>query len=207
MVDQVSARSVWPFSWLRAIYDWVLGFAERPEGERALFFIAFAEASFFPVPPDMLLIPLALGAPGKALRFAAVCTVGSLLGAMLGYLLGLQFYEVLGRRIIEFYGVQDGYQQARTLYQNWDAIAVAVAGFTPIPYKVFTIAAGVFHINFLTFLLASLLSRGARFFLVGGLILWFGPEIKRFMDRYFNLLTVVFVVLLIGGFLVLKYAI
>ena len=207
MVDQVSARSVWPFSWLRAIYDWVLGFAERPEGERALFFIAFAEASFFPVPPDMLLIPLALGAPGKALRFAAVCTVGSLLGAMLGYLLGLQFYEVLGRRIIEFYGVQDGYHQARALYQNWDAIAVAVAGFTPIPYKVFTIAAGVFHINFLTFLLASLLSRGARFFLVGGLILWFGPEIKRFMDRYFNLLTVVFVVLLIGGFLVLKYAI
>ena len=206
MVDQISAHPVWPFSWLRAVYDWVLGFAERPEGERALFFIAFAEASFFPVPPDMLLIPLAVGAPGKALRFAAVCTAGSLLGAMLGYLLGLQFYEVLGRRIIEFYGAQDGYQQTRALYQNWDAIAVAVAGFTPIPYKVFTIAAGVFHINFLTFLLASLLSRGARFFLVGGLILWFGPEIKRFMDRYFNLLTVVFGVLLIGGFLILKYA-
>ncbi len=206
MVDQISAHPVWPFSWLRAIYDWVLGFAERPEGERALFLIAFAEASFFPIPPDMLLIPLAVGAPGKALRFAAVCTVGSVLGAMLGYLLGLQFYEVLGRRIIEFYGAQDGYQQTRELYQNWDAIAVAVAGFTPIPYKVFTIAAGVFHINFLTFLLASLLSRGARFFLVGGLILWFGPEIKRFMDRYFNLLTVVFGVLMIGGFLILKYA-
>ena len=206
MVDQISAHPVWPFSWLRAIYDWVLGFAERPEGERALFLIAFAEASFFPIPPDMLLIPLAVGSPGKALRFAAVCTVGSVLGAMLGYLLGLQFYEVLGRRIIEFYGAQDGYQQTRELYQNWDAIAVAVAGFTPIPYKVFTIAAGVFHINFLTFLLASLLSRGARFFLVGGLILWFGPEIKRFMDRYFNLLTVVFGVLMIGGFLILKYA-
>ena len=206
MVDQISAHPVWPFSWLRAIYDWVLGFAERPEGDRALFLIAFAEASFFPIPPDMLLIPLAVGAPGKALRFAAVCTVGSVLGAMLGYLLGLQFYEVLGRRIIEFYGAQDGYQQTRELYQNWDAIAVAVAGFTPIPYKVFTIAAGVFHINFLTFLLASLLSRGARFFLVGGLILWFGPEIKRFMDRYFNLLTVVFGVLMIGGFLILKYA-
>lgn len=206
MVDQISAHPVWPFSWLRAIYDWVLGFAERPEGERALFLIAFAEASFFPIPPDMLLIPLAVGAPGKALRFAAVCTVGSVLGAMLGYLLGLQFYEVLGRRIIEFYGAQDGYQQTRELYQNWDAIAVAVAGFTPIPYKVFTIAAGVFHINFLTFLLASLLSRGTRFFLVGGLILWFGPEIKRFMDRYFNLLTVVFGVLLIAGFLILKYA-
>ena len=206
MVDQISAHPVWPFSWLRAIYDWVLGFAERPEGERALFLIAFAEASFFPIPPDLLLIPLAVGAPGKALRFAAVCTVGSVLGAMLGYLLGLQFYEVLGRRIIEFYGAQDGYQQTRELYQNWDAIAVAVAGFTPIPYKVFTIAAGVFHINFLTFLLASLLSRGARFFLVGGLILWFGPEIKRFMDRYFNLLTVVFGVLLIAGFLILKYA-
>ncbi len=206
MVDQISAHPVWPFSWLRAIYDWVLGFAERPEGERALFLIAFAEASFFPIPPDLLLIPLAVGAPGKALRFAAVCTVGSVLGAMLGYLLGLQFYEVLGRRIIEFYGAQGGYQQTRELYQNWDAIAVAVAGFTPIPYKVFTIAAGVFHINFLTFLLASLLSRGARFFLVGGLILWFGPEIKRFMDRYFNLLTVVFGVLLIAGFLILKYA-
>jgi len=207
MSNQAPTHYVWPFRWVRVVYDWVLSFAERPEGERALFFIAFAEASFFPIPPDILLIPLALGASGKALRFAAVCTVGSVLGSMLGYLLGFQFYEILGRRIIELYGAQDGYQQVKDLYNNWDAIAVAVAGFTPIPFKVFTIAAGVFNINILTFLLAGLLSRGARFFLLGGLILWFGPEIKKFMDRYFNLLTVVFVVLLVGGFLVLKYAV
>jgi membrane protein YqaA with SNARE-associated domain len=196
-----------PVNYLRRLYDWVLSFSESPFGTLALFLIAVAESSFFPVPPDVLLLALCVGAPHRAFWFALVTTVGSVLGAGIGYLLGLEFYELIGKRIIEIYGAQERYAQVAGLYQEWDAIAVGVAGFTPIPYKVFTIAAGAFEINFGTFMFASLLSRGARFFLVGALIRWLGPGIKDFIDRYFNLLTVVFVILLIGGFLLIKYVI
>jgi membrane protein YqaA with SNARE-associated domain len=192
---------------IRRLYDWVLSFAESPYGTLALFTIAVAESSFFPIPPDVLLLALAVGAPHRALWFALVTTLGSVLGAAIGYFLGLEFYELVGKRIIDFYGAQDRYSQVAQLYRDWDAIAVAVAGFTPIPYKVFTIAAGAFEINFGTFMLTSLLSRGARFFLVGGLIRWLGPGIKRFIDRYFNILTVAFVILLVGGFVIIKYVI
>ncbi|UCF36893.1 MAG: DedA family protein, partial [Acidobacteriota bacterium] len=189
---------------VRRMYDWVLSFAESPYGPWALFLIAFAESSFFPIPPDVLLIALCIGVPLRSFRFAAISTVGSVLGAAVGYLLGLEFYEVIGSRIIEFYSAADRYAQVKALYEQYDAIAVGIAGFTPIPYKVFTIAAGAFQINFVTFMVASLVSRGARFFLVAGLIRWLGPGIKTYIDRYFNLLTVVFVILLIGGFLIVK---
>ncbi len=194
-----------PFVWLRRLYDWVVGFAESPYGTWALFLIAFAESSFFPIPPDVLLIALALGAPRRSLWFASVCTAGSLLGAVGGYLIGLYFYALIGQPIVAFYGAEDAYLRVQHLYRDWDAVAVAIAGFTPIPYKVVTIAAGAFRINFLTFMLASAVSRAARFFLVAGLIYWFGPPIQRFIDRYFNLLTVVFTILLLGGFLILRY--
>lgn len=196
-----------PFVWLRQLYDWVLGLAHKPHGGRALFLIAFSESSFFPVPPDILLIPLAIGAPKRSLWFSGICTLGSVLGAVLGYLLGMKFYGTVGQTIIEFYGVGEQYQRVQGLYQEWDFLALAVAGFTPIPFKVFTIAAGVFHINIWTFFLASLLSRGARFFLLGGLVWWAGPGVQSFIDRYFNLLCVVFTIFLVGGFLVVKYAI
>ena len=189
-----------PFGWIRGLYDWVVGLANRPNAGRALFGIAFAESSFFPIPPDVLLIPLGIGAPKKALRLAGICTAGSLLGALLGYLLGLEFYELIGRRIVEFYGAGEQYERVRDLYQEWDAVAVLVAGFTPLPFKLFTIAGGVFQINLVTFLLAATVSRGARFFLLGGLIAWFGPAIGSFIDRYFNLLTILFIILLLGGF-------
>ena len=192
---------------IRYLYDWVLSFAESPYGVLALFLIAFAESSFFPVPPDVLLIALAIGAPSRAFWFSLVCTAGSVAGAGVGYLLGLQFYEVVGEPIIEFYSAGDRYLQVKELYAEWDAIAVGIAGFTPIPFKVFTIAAGAFKIDFWVFLLASFLSRGARFFLVGGLIRWLGPSIKEFIDKYFNLLTVIFVILLVGGFVIVKYVI
>lgn len=192
---------------LRRLYDWVLSFSESPYGSLALFLIAVAESSFFPVPPDVLLIALAVGAPHRAFWYALVTTVGSVVGAAIGYLLGLQFYELIGERIIQIYGAQERYAQVAELYKEWDAIAVAIAGFTPIPYKIFTIAAGAFEINFWTFILTSLLSRGARFFLVGGLIRWLGPGIKRVIDRYFNLLTVIFMILLVGGFVLIKYVI
>lgn len=192
---------------IRGLYDWVLSLAHRRYAAAILFLIAFAESSFFPVPPDVLLIALALGAPGRALGFAAICTVGSVAGGALGYALGQYSYELVGRPIIEIYGAQSAYLEVQTLYREWDAVAIFVAGFTPLPYKVITIAAGAFRIDFPTFILVSAISRGARFLLVGALIFHFGPGVKRFIDRYFSWLTVVFTVLLIGGFLLLKYAI
>ena len=195
------------FRVLRRLYDWVLSLSGSPYGTWALFLIAFAESSFFPIPPDILLIALAAGAPPKAFRFSLVCTAGSVLGGAFGYLIGFEFYERIGRPIIGFYGGEALYLEVQRLYNDWDAIAVAVAGLTPIPYKVFTIAAGAFKVDFMTFLLASLFSRGLRFFALGGLIYWFGPGIRDVIDRNFNLCTVLFAVLLVGGFLFLKYAI
>lgn len=192
---------------IRRLYGWVLSFADSPYGSWALFLIAFAESSFFPIPPDVLLIALAVGAPERSFFFATVCTAGSLIGAVFGYIIGVQFYDWIGQPIIEFYSAQHHYASVKGLYEQWDALAVTVAGFTPIPYKVFAIAAGAFQINFVIFMLASAIGRGTRFFLVGGLIRWLGPEVKKFIDRYFNLLTVLFVILLLGGFLVLRYVI
>jgi len=204
-VDEASNRSLKPFTWVRSLYDWVVGLSERPNAVRTLFVIAFAESSFFPIPPDVLLIPLAIGNPRRALRFAALCTAGSSLGALLGYFLGLEFYEVIGQRIVAFYSVGEQYERVQALYQQWDVVAIALAGFTPIPFKIFTITAGVFKINLLTFTIVVVLSRGARFFLLGGLIWRFGPSIRNFVDRYFNFLVILFSILLVGGFFIVKY--
>ena len=137
--------------------------------------------------------------------FALVCAIGSVLGGMLGYLIGYQFMEVLGNRILSAYGLMDKWDYVGRLYNEYAAWAVGIAGFTPIPYKVFTIAGGAFKIDFPVFVLASFLSRSARFFLVAALIYYFGPPIKTFIDKYFNVLAIVFVVLLVGGFVVIKY--
>jgi membrane protein YqaA with SNARE-associated domain len=191
--------------WLRRLYDWVLSWAESPYGGLALGVIAFAESSFFPVPPDVLLIALAMGKPRRAWWFAGICSAGSVVGGGFGYLIGLKLYEAVGARVIEFYGLADKYDQVAALYGDYSGWAVAIAGFTPLPYKVFTIAAGAFQVPFGIFLLASLLSRSARFFLVAGLIWRFGPSIKPLIDRYFNVLAILFVVFLVGGFLVVRY--
>jgi membrane protein YqaA with SNARE-associated domain len=189
---------------LRRLYDWVMRWAQSPYATPALFVLAVAESSFFPVPPDVLLMALAISLPRRALYYAGICTVGSVVGGLLGYLIGLEFYELLGRRIIEFYGVTEEFNYVRGKYRDNAFAAIAIAGFTPIPYKVFTIAAGVFHIPLGTLVSASLLSRAGRFFLVGGLIRIFGPGIRSFIDRYVNILTLVFCVLLVAGFLVVK---
>lgn len=189
---------------LRRLYDWVLHWAETPYGTWALFLLAFCESSFFPLPPDILLIALAVAIPKKAFRYALVCSLGSVLGGCFGYLIGLKFMAIVGDRIIAFYGLTEKYDYIRQLYTAYDAWAVGVAGFTPVPYKVFTISAGAFKIHFGVFLLASLISRSARFFIVGGLIYIFGPAIQRFIDKYFNLLAVTFTILLIAGFVALK---
>lgn len=189
---------------LRRLYDWVLHWAETPYSTWALFLLALAESSFFPIPPDVLLIALAVAKPGKALTYAGVCSLGSLLGGCIGYLIGYAFMTGLGQRIVEWYGFTDQVAYIGTLFQEYDAWAVAIAGFTPIPYKVFTIAAGMFQINLAVFVIASLVSRSARFFLVAGLIRIFGPSIRAFIDRYFDILAVTFVVLLVLGFVVIK---
>jgi len=190
---------------LRRLYDWVLHWAETPYGSWALFLLALAESSFFPVPPDVLLIALAISIPAKSFRYALICSAGSLLGGVIGYLIGYQFMDLIGLRIVDFYGLTQQYAAVGDLYNRYNAWAVGVAGFTPIPYKIFTISAGAFKINFIVFFIASAISRSARFFLVGWLIYAFGPEIKLFIDRYFNILAVTFAILLIGGFIVIKY--
>ena len=189
---------------LRKVYDWILHWAETPYGTWALFVLAFCESSFFPIPPDILLIALAVAIPHRSLKYAAVCSAGSVLGGCFGYVIGLQFMTSLGQNIIDFYGLAHKYVYIEELYSTYDAWAIAIAGFTPIPYKVFTISAGAFNINFTVFLLASIASRSARFFIVGGLIYLFGPKIKSFIERYFNILAVAFTVLIIAGFFILK---
>lgn len=190
---------------LRRLYDWVLHWADHPSGPLALFVLAFAESSFFPIPPDVLLIALALGRPRRALWFATLATVGSVLGGIGGYYIGLALFEQVGRPILEWYNAMAKFDQVGELYRENLVLALGTAGFTPIPYKVFTIAAGAFSIPLLPFVVISAVSRGLRFFLVAALIFYFGPPIKRFIDRYFNLLTIAFVVLLVGGFVAVRF--
>ena len=190
---------------LRRLYDWVLHWAETPYGTWALFLLAFSESSFFPIPPDVLLIALAVAIPKKSFKYALVCSAGSVLGGCLGYLIGWQFMAGIGEKIIAFYGLTQKIEYIKDLYINYDAWAIGIAGFTPIPYKVFTISAGAFNINFPVFIIASTISRSARFFLVGSLIYIFGPRIQTFIDKYFNILAVAFMVLLVAGFVIIKY--
>jgi len=190
---------------LRRLYDWVLSWSKSPYGTLALFALAFAESSFFPIPPDVLLIALALGAPRRSFRFAAVCTAGSVLGGVAGYGIGW-FAAPFAKEVIASLAGANAYYEVARAYGDNAFGAICVAGFTPIPYKVFTLAAGIFHetVGLDVLVVASILSRGARFFLVAGLIRVFGPRIQRFIDRYFDLLAVVFTVLLIAGFAALS---
>ncbi|MBI5598687.1 MAG: DedA family protein [Deltaproteobacteria bacterium] len=190
---------------LRRTYNWVLEWAHTPYGAWALFAVAFAESSFFPIPPDVLLIALSVSRPEKSFRYAAVSSVGSVLGGIFGYVIGLYFMDAVGHHIVEIYGLADRYAYIQQLYRQYDAWAVGIAGFTPIPYKLFTIAAGAFRIDFLVFVIASVISRSARFFLVGLLIYKYGVGIKALIDRYFNILTVAFTVLLLLSFIVIKF--
>jgi len=188
---------------LRKLYDWVLSWAHHRHAPLALFLLAFAESSFFPVPPDVLLIALALGIPLRAFRFAIITTVGSVLGGLAGYAIGHGFMNSVGQWVLDVYHLHAQFEKIRLWYLEYDVWAVAVAGFTPIPYKIFTIAAGAFDMDIWRFALASLISRGARFFLLAWLIHHYGAGIKNFIDRYFNWLTLLFLVLLVGFFALL----
>jgi membrane protein YqaA with SNARE-associated domain len=205
MTRATETRVSGSIGWVRRLYDWVLSWAETPYGAAALVVLAVAEASFFLIPPDVLLIALCVGKPRRSLHFAALCTIGSVVGGLIGYAIGYQLLEVVGRPIIDFYGAHEAFARVGQLYRDNLVVALGTAGFTPIPYKVFTIAAGAFAVPVIPFILISAVSRGARFFLVAGLIWIWGPEIRGFIDRYFNILTIAFVVLLVLGFLLLKY--
>ena len=193
---------------LRRLYDWVLGWAHTPYGVPALVILCFAEASFFPIPPDPLLMALCLGAPRRSLRFAAWATAASVTGGVVGYLLGWGAWSLLGDFFLTWVpGVTpEAFSTVQGLYERWDFWAVFLAGLTPIPYKIFTLSAGVFAIQFPIFLVASILSRSLRFFLVAGLIWKFGARVSQFIDRYFNVLTIAFGILLVLGFVIVGWA-
>ncbi len=192
---------------IKKLYDWVLHWAETPQAVPALFLLAFAESSFFPIPPDVLLIALALSIPTRSFRFAFFCTSGSVLGGILGYSIGYYGYEAVGKPIVNFYHGQDVMAGIKIKYDTYGFLGILIAAITPIPYKIFTIASGVFNFNFLSFVSASIVGRAFRFFVVAGLIWKFGPSIRTFIDKYFNLVMVVFTILLILGFVVVKYLI
>ncbi len=191
-------------SWIRRLYDWVIGWAHSPYSQWALFGIALAESSFFPIPPDILLIALGVSLPLRALRYAVICTVGSVVGGIFGYWIGHEFFGIIGEPIVRFYAAEDQYLRVQELYRRYDAFAVAVAGLTPIPYKVATITAGFFDVNFGRFVLASALSRSLRFLVIGGLIRVFGAPIRAFIEKYFEILTIIFLILLVAGFVVIR---
>lgn len=202
--DGAKPGAVTKASWVRRLYDWVLHWAETPYGLPALALLAFAESSFFPLPPDILLIALAVSIPTRAFRYALVATVASVVGGMLGYAIGSVGYDVIGAKIVHAYHGEEVMQKIQLWYTEYGFWGILAAAVTPIPYKVFTIASGVFHFSIGTFLLASIVGRALRFFAVAALIYHFGAPIKSFIDRYFNLVASAFVVLLIAGFLVIK---
>ncbi|MGK0263229.1 MAG: membrane protein YqaA with SNARE-associated domain [Planctomycetota bacterium] len=192
----------------RRMYDWVLAWAPTPYAVPALFFLAFAESSFFPVPPDVLLIAMCIGTVKKSYRFATWCAIGSVVGGMAGYGIGYFLWENDGVRTF-FYDYVPGVsphsvESVRELYSNWDFWIVFAAAFTPIPYKVITILAGVCAINFPMFLIASAVGRSARFFLVAWLFKRYGPGMKEFIEKRFALVTTLGTLVLIGGFVLIK---
>lgn len=189
---------------IKKLYKWVLSWADSKYGIWALFGVSFIESSFFPIPPDLLLIPLALAKPKKALWYAFVCTIASVLGGIFGYIIGFCFMDLLGYPIIKFYNSMDLFLKVKIMFNDYGLWAVGIAGLTPIPYKIFTIASGVFSYSIFHFIIISFVSRGIRFFSLAFLISIFGEKIKLFIEKYFNLLTIIFMILLLLGYALLS---
>ncbi len=190
----------------RKIYEWTIHWARTPQAAKALSLLAFAESSFFPVPPDVLLIAMCVAKPRKSFAYAALCSLFSVLGGMLGYLIGWAFWEAAGPFFFSYIPgfTEEAFGKVASLYQSNAFLTVFSAGFTPIPYKVFTITGGVCRISFATLVIASVVGRSGRFFLVGGLIYFFGEPVRTFIEKYLGWLTIAFVILLIAGFLVIR---
>lgn len=189
---------------LRRIYDWTMSLAGTRHAERALAGVSFIESSFFPIPPDVLLIPMVIARRDRWLRLAVVCTVASVLGAFLGYAIGMFLFETIGRPILAFYGKEDAFDQVAQWYNTWGGWGVLFAAVTPFPYKVLTIFSGATGLNFVTFTIVSIIGRAARFFLVAFLLKLYGEPIRIFIEKYLGLLFTLFMALLLGGFYLVK---
>ncbi|WP_212523202.1 YqaA family protein [Actibacterium sp. MT2.3-13A] len=190
---------------IRGLYDWTISLAESRYALWALAVVSFVESSVFPIPPDVLMIPMIIARPARAWVIASVALAASVLGGMLGYYIGYGLFESVGRPVLEFYGKDAYFEDFRARYNEWGAWAVLVAGMTPFPYKVITILSGTTGLNLGVFMLASVVARGARFFILAGLLWKFGAPIRDFIERWLNLIFVIFVIALIGGFYLVKY--
>jgi membrane protein YqaA with SNARE-associated domain len=192
-------------SWLRKLYDWTIHWARTAQASWALFVIAFMESSFFPVPPDVLLIAMTVSRPHAWWRNALICTVGSVTGALLGYFIGWGLFTTVGQWIVTTYHFEAHMDTVGKMYAANAFWAIFTAAFTPIPYKVFTIAAGIFKISIPVLVIASIIGRAGRFFLVAGLLRLYGEKINLFIQKYFDILSIVFVALLIGSYFLVKH--
>lgn len=194
-----------PRRWLRALYDWTLHWGETPQALTALFLIALVESSVFPIPPDVLLIAIVAARPSAWLTAATICTAGSVIGGMIGYAIGAGFMATIGQTIIDFYDAQAYWNQVVELYNGpWGVWFLAAAAFTPIPYKVATIAAGATLMPFLPFVVVSSLGRAGRFVLVAAILRVFGATVRRTLEAHFDVAALLFFILLVGGFFVLR---
>ena len=190
---------------LRALYDWTMNLAANRHATKALGFISFIESSVFPIPPDALLVPMVLSERAKAWWYAFVCTVASVLGALLGYAIGALLFETVAQPILSFYGYGEKFQSFAGKYNEWGAWAVLIAGLTPFPFKVITIASGATKLSLPVFIIASIVARGIRFFAVAGLVYYFGPPVREFVEKRLGLVFTVSLALLLGGFVLIRY--
>ncbi|RPE71491.1 membrane protein YqaA with SNARE-associated domain [Pacificibacter maritimus] len=190
---------------LKRLYDWTLSMAQHPRALWALAFVAFIESSVFPIPPDILMIPLIIARPRAAFKIALVATVASVLGGMLGYFIGYGAFETIGKPVLEFYGKDAYFDEFAVKYNEWGAWAVLIAGVTPFPYKVITILSGATSLSLPVFILASVVARALRFFIVAALLWKFGAPIRDFIEKRLGLVFIAFVVILLGGFYAVKF--
>lgn len=192
---------------IRQLYEWMMHRARDRRAPRFLFWIAFIESSIFPIPPDVMLVPMVLANRLRAWTFAAICTVGSVLGGLAGYAIGYYLLEYVGQPVLQMYGLMGKWEQLSRWFQEWGVWVLLIKGPTPFPFKVLTIFAGASHMNLIAFVLASVLSRALRFYLVAGLLYWFGEPIRYFIEKRLNLVATLFAVALIGGFVAIRYVI
>ncbi|SPF76320.1 hypothetical protein ALP8811_01323 [Aliiroseovarius pelagivivens] len=190
---------------IKRLYDWTMGLANTPHALWALAVVAFLESSIFPIPPDVLMIPMIIARPSRAFVIAGVALAASVLGGMFGYYIGWGMFETVGRPVLEFYGKDAYFDDFATRYNEWGAWAVLIAGVTPFPYKVITILSGATGLNFGVFMVASVIARGLRFFIVATLLWKFGAPIRDFIERRLGLMFTLFCLLLVGGFYVVKF--
>jgi membrane protein YqaA with SNARE-associated domain len=190
---------------LRTLYDRTLALAASPRATWWLALVSFTESSFFPIPPDVLLIPMCLARPDRAWRFAAICTLSSVLGGILGYFIGYAVFDQLAQPILALYGYGDKFAAYQALYAEWGLWIILIKGLTPIPYKIVTIASGAAGFDFWVFLVASIVTRGGRFFLVAGLLHFLGDWARDFIDRRLGLITAAIAIGIIGGFVALRF--